>query len=276
MLASFRVQRLFELHPVLCGVRTLLRRLIPAGMLARLRAHRRRRMQQRNADRSIEEVFTEIYETNQWGGARGEFCSGTGTADEGAVTPYIEMVTALADSEGFRGRAFVDLGCGDFRVGRRLLPLCSRYTGVDVVKPLMEAHQREHGNATTAFVHMDMVRDPLPDGDVCFLRQVLQHLSNGEIATILQKLAKYRWVFITEHYPADNDAIEPNKDKVHGGDVRVFDNSGVYLSEPPFSLPAEHLRLVLEVPGVGIGGGDEGVIRTFLYTPGGGQSAFPA
>ena len=73
-------------------------------------------------------------------------------------------------------------------------------------------------------------------------------------------------MFITEHYPTDNEAIKPNIDKPHGADVRVYDNSGIYLTEPPFELPARTLEEVLEVPGVGLGEGiDQGVIRTFLY-----------
>ena len=43
---------------------------------------------------------------------------------------------------------------------------------------------------------------------------------------------------------------QANMDKPHGGDVRVCDNSGVYLAEPPFELPVQALKQVLEVPGV--------------------------
>jgi SAM-dependent methyltransferase len=163
---------------------------------------------------------------------------------------------------------FVDLGCGDFRVGRQLLPLCSSYIGIDIVKPLVRSNQEKHGSSTIQFEHLDIVNDELPDGDVCFVRQVLQHLSNDQIVQIIQKLKKYKWVFITEHYPSDNNKIKPNLDKAHGGDIRLYNNSAVYLAEPPFSLPNELLRQVLEVPGAGIEGRyDRGVIRTFLYMP---------
>ena len=117
-------------------------------------------------------------------------------------------------------------------------------------------------------MHLDIVAEALPDGDVCFVRHVLQHLSNEQILAILPKLRKYRWVFITEHYPTDGAAIEPNRDKVHGGYVRTVENSGVYLSAPPFALPAHSLTTVMEIPGADPGdGSDTGVIRTFLYKP---------
>jgi hypothetical protein len=176
------------------------------------------------------------------------------------------MISEKAVNENFLGLTFVDLGCGDFRVGKQLLPLCSSYIGIDIVKPLIHRNQTTYGKVLTQFMHLDIVEDELPNGDVCFVRQVLQHLSNQQIVAVLQKLKKYKWVFITEHYPTDNDAIKPNMDKVPGGEVRVYDNSGVYLTKPPFELPSQELNEVLEVPGVGLGkGNDPGVIRTFLY-----------
>ena len=75
-------------------------------------------------------------------------------------------------------------------------------------------------------------------------------------------------MFITEHYPTNNDAIRPNLDKVHGSGIRLYDNSGVYLTEPPFELPTQALEQVLEVAGTkSEAAGDPGVIRTFLYRP---------
>ena len=179
------------------------------------------------------------------------------------------MVSEKASSEGFLGLTFVDLGCGDFRVGKQLLSLYSSYIGVDIVKPLVLRNQEKYANKTICFMHLNIVEDELPDGDVCFIRQVLQHLSNQQIVAILQKVKKYKWVFITEHYPTDNDRIIPNIDKIHGGGIRVYKNSGVYLLEPPFELPKQTLSTVLEVPGSVLGKEiDQGVIRTFLYKPG--------
>lgn len=216
-----------------------------------------------------EQVFTDIYERNAWGGDAGSYCSGKGSSIGTIVDPYVAVVGRLADERGFRGLVFVDIGCGDFSVGRRLAPLASRYVGADVVGPLVERNQREFGDERTSFVKLDATRDELPPGDVCFLRQVLQHLGNDQISRILPKLRRYRWVFVTEHHPSPNPQIVPNVDKVHGGHIRLYSNSGVFLDQPPFSLPAESLELVLELPSTGLESAvDPGVIRTILYTPG--------
>ena len=118
---------------ILDAMKTFVRNLLPPSLLSRYRRFARHREQQRNASETVEQVFTEIYETNKWGGAHGEFCSEDGTISEHSVLPHVAMIADLAASVEFSGLTFVDLGCGDFRVGQRLLPFCARYVGVDVV-----------------------------------------------------------------------------------------------------------------------------------------------
>lgn len=222
-----------------------------------------------NTNKSVEEIFTKIYKKSKWGGSQGEFYSGPGSTDERVVMAYISAISDKASSEKFSNLSFVDLGCGDFQIGRKLIPLCSSYTGVDIVKPLIQINKKKYGNDVIHFMHLNIVEDELPNGDVCFVRQVLQHLSNKQILAVLPKLERYKWVFITEHYPTDNSRIKPNIDKICGAEVRAYQNSGVYLTEPPINLPTQALELVLEVPGLALGKrNDPGVIRTFLYKPG--------
>ena len=249
-------------------VTNLVKAMLPEPVLQLVRRLRRVRRQRIQRGMSNEQIFSEIYAKNIWGGAKGEFYSGSGSTDEAIVTPYVDAVQRLAEERGFLGLRFVDLGCGDFRVGQRLLPLCSSYVGVDVVPALVDQNNRVSGNQTTRFLAADVTRDTIPEGDVCFVRQILQHLSNAEIALILSKLRGFRWVFITEHLPGPHAAVAPNIDKVHGEDIRVECGSGVYLDQPPFDLPVESLEVILDVPGEGFGRGvDPGVIRTVLYTP---------
>ena len=215
----------------------------------------------------MEEVFSNVYAKNIWGGKPGEINSGSGSLDIITI-PYIEMLSTRAESEGFKGLIFVDLGCGDFRVGNGILPLCQKYIGADIVDAVIRRNTDLHGNDTTAFLKLDIIDDELPDGDVCMIRQVLQHLSNDQIARILGKINKYKWVFITEHYPSDDNDPIPNIDKPHGGGIRLARNSGVYLTEPPFNIPARRIEQVLEVclPRSS-DGKDAGVLRSWLYKP---------
>lgn len=245
-------------------IKDAIKKVIPFSVVERYHRFKRHKREEKNRTKGLEEVFTEIYEKKMWGNSKEKFCSGSGSTDKEIVSAYVSMVTKKASSEGFLGLTFVDLGCGDFRVGEQLISLSSTYIGVDVVKQLIIRNKHRYGNQKVRFMHLDIVDDDLPDGDVCFVRQVLQHLSNQQIKVILPKLKKYKWIFITEHYPTDNSTIKPNIDKVHGSGIRIYMNSGVYLSEAPFELPAKKLSQVLEVPG---SGNEQGIIRTFLYKP---------
>jgi SAM-dependent methyltransferase len=222
-----------------------------------------------NRRRDVASVFEAIYRNNRWGGKAGDFFSGRGTGNEEIATQYIAAIGRLSDLEGFRGLRFLDLGCGDFRIGSSLVPLAGHYTAADIVAPLIEHHQTHYHGPPVDFQVVDMIDGPLPDADVCFIRQVFQHLSNSQIAKVLPKLGKFRWVFITEHLPSDERTAVPNLDKVHGTDIRLMRNSGVYLHLPPFAIPQGQLATVLEVSGHGFDGGiaEPGVIRTLLYRP---------
>lgn len=249
-------------------MKSVFRTLIPQPLIKYYRQLKLYFEKKRNFKKTTEEVFTDIYEKNKWGGSIGEFSSGSGSTDEAAVSAYISTLAQQASVLDFPRKTFVDLGCGDFRVGKQLLPYCDRYIGVDIVKSLVDYNQSHFGSPKTHFIHSNILEDELPNGEICFVRQVLQHLSNQQIKTILDKLSKYQHVYISEHYPSNNVNISPNKDKAHGGDIRLYENSGVYLSDPPFDLPKHSLRLILEVPGGGLGEGyDQGVIRTYHYRP---------
>ncbi|MDZ7718944.1 MAG: class I SAM-dependent methyltransferase [Balneolaceae bacterium] len=217
---------------------------------------------------NAEEVFTEIYKKDLWGKADEGYFSGIGSLNDLIVSRYVNTITEEADRQGFRDKTFVDLGCGDFRVGQQLVPLSSKYIAVDVVKPLIEYNLKKYAAEKIEFHHLDIVNDELPEGEVCFVRQVLQHLSNQQIKKILEKLDMYKWVYITEHYPRESKNIRPNVNKVPDLKIRLEYQSGVYLSEPPFNVPLNKLKQILEVPATGKEGDDSiGVIRTILYMP---------
>jgi SAM-dependent methyltransferase len=243
----------------------MLRAILPSPLLRLRRDFLIARSQQRSAAMSTEEVFTDIYLHNRWGGKAGTFSSGTGSSEESIVVPYVEAVRKWLRENGAEPLTVVDLGCGDFGVGQQLADLCGHYIGVDIVKPVIEHNRRNSGTDRIEFRHLDMLSEPLPEGQICFLRQVLQHLSNDQIQSLLPRLDKYRWILITEHQPSADRVRIPNIDKPHGGDIRLYRGSGVFLDQPPFNLPREKLRLLLEVSSHQYGGDmDPGVIRTFV------------
>jgi SAM-dependent methyltransferase len=240
-------------NPLHSALRRVATRVLPEtwhrALWRRVMLERRRR-----AFRGLEtrEAFERIYAENLWGGAPGEFRSGSGSSDD-VSGPYVACVRRFIADHAVTQVA--DLGCGDFQVGRRLLAPGLRYVGVDVVRPLIQRNEGLFATDDVRFEARDLVRDPLPDADLALLRQVLQHLSNDEISRVLRNTEKYRYLLVTEHLPTGPD-VRPNLDHPHGPDTRLYDRSGVFLELPPFALrtqvlletrikPNEVLRTVL-------------------------------
>jgi hypothetical protein len=249
------------------NLKSAIRAALPSPVLSAYREYVLSRASRRNARLSTEEVFTDIYANNRWGDepAGGEFCSGAGSRDAAIVSPYVKRVRAELDRLGASSMKIVDLGCGDFAVGRQLASVCGHYLGIDIVKPLIAYNTKMFATPKISFRYVNIIEDELPDGDICFVRQVLQHLSNAEVLAVLPKLLKYRWCFVTEHHPSHDRLVQPNMDKPHGGDIRVTRGSGIFLEQSPFGVAVENYRLLLEVPGAGMEPGmDPGIIRTFL------------
>ena len=246
------------------SARELLRSLAPAVLVDSYRGVRRFFARRRDRRLSRKDLFTRIYEQHEWGGkGEGVFCSGSGsTASHG--DEYGGVVREFIAEHGIK--SVVDLGCGDFTVAGGILMPGVRYVGVDIVEALVERNRKRFADAHVSFEHLDVVTDPLPDGELCLIRQVLQHLSNDEIQAVLAKTRKYRYTLITEHLPSPSRSPKPNKDKPHGPDTRVYDDSGVYVDQPPFSLPVS--RTLLDAsPGQPLVASGE-VIRTVVVEQG--------
>ncbi len=181
-------------------------------------------------------VMEQVYEKNLWGGNKGKFYSGEGSHLPEIVNPYIAAVTSFLTS--FKNPLTVcDLGCGDFNVGKELVTHTKKYIAVDIVPSLITSNKEIFKAQNLEFQCLDIAIADLPAGDCAILRQVLQHLSNNEIQSILKKLANYKYIILTEHIP--EGAFIPNKDIISGQGNRLKKQSGVNLMAPPFNFKVQ-------------------------------------
>lgn len=236
-------------------IKSLVEKLIPSALLERRRRRKMSAENQRNTpDKSVAETFGEIDESKARGGRQSESYSGGGSTAEYAERYARTIRQFIADHKIKR---VVDLGGSDFRVASKFVSDAFHYTGCaavfSLVKHLNETHKRE----TIEFRCVSIVEDELPDGDLCLSRQVLQHLSNHEIAQVLQNAQKFKYLIVTEHHPNPSKEFTPNLDVPHESSVRVRFDSAVVLDEPPFNL--KNVKLLLDVEA------EEGTrIKTFV------------
>ncbi|HXQ10025.1 MAG TPA: class I SAM-dependent methyltransferase [Caulobacteraceae bacterium] len=209
-------------------------------------------------------TFTRIYNDKIWGsaeGAQSPFFSGDGSHNPLVLSHYLSaMLTLLRFFQLYAGRKpnVVDLGCGDFFVGAQLREHCAQYTACDIVAPLVEYNRTAYAHLNVDFRVVDITRDELPAGDIVTIRQVLQHLSNEDIASVLPSLrSQFQLLVLTEHVPIG--AFVPNLNKPSDEHNRLNLNSGVVLTSPPFNLPIADEFVIATAPEAG------GIVHTVAY-----------
>jgi len=226
------------LKPVEHAARRLARAILPSSMrqdiIARLLGGNRV---------PIKDVFSSIYRDKVWGGG-GEFNSGFGSHDPAVTEPYVAAISEFLGNLASKP-VIVDLGCGDFAIGSQLVGLSQRYVGCDIVQELIEYNKKTFVSDNLTFQTVNIASDSLPTGDVAFIRQVLQHLSNAHISAILPKLKQFQYLVVTEDLPTV--AFLPNRDKPTGAGTRGDWKSGVVLDNPPFSLKCSSKRVLCSV-----------------------------
>lgn len=238
--------------------KNLIRPLVPQAAVDLWRASKAARIDAQFAHQTPAEVFSTVYRDKLWsGGDSIDFSSGTGSHDEKIVGPYVESARALLSDLRDQPHV-VDLGCGDFTVGARLRAAAGPYIACDVVPALIERNRRVFAPLDVDFRCLDIVADPLPTGDVVFLRQVLQHLSNAQVGAVLKKLSAYQWVVITEHLPKRQD-FRPNVDKPVGPGTRLRSASGIVITRAPFHFAVDRERTLCTIED------DAGLIQTVAY-----------
>lgn len=204
------------------------------------------------------DAMDQIYKKKLWGGNESEFYSGYGSHNPDIVNPYIHAVTSFLST--FKEPLVVcDLGCGDFNIGRQLMQYSKQYYAVDIVKELIEHNRGKFKAENLEFYCLDIAVDNLPAGDCVLLRQVLQHLSNAEVQSVVNNLADYKYIILTEHLP-EGDFI-PNRDIISGQGIRLKKESGLDLLAPPFNLQIKEEKVLSSIA-VKHG---KGVIETKLY-----------
>jgi SAM-dependent methyltransferase len=204
-------------------------------------------------------VMEQVYQMKLWGGNKSEFYSGKGSHDPDIINPYIAVLTTFLNS--FEQPLTVyDLGCGDFNVGKKLLRYTKNYIGVDIVPDLITHNNKKFQADNLTFQCLDIATADLPKGDCVMLRQVLQHLSNDEVQSIVNKVSNYNYVILTEHLPEGN--FTPNKDIISGQGIRLKKQSGIDLLAAPFNLKIKAEKQLLAVK---LHEGN-GIIVTTLYT----------
>lgn len=181
--------------------------------------------------RGRQSVFTRIYSKNGWGSE--ESVSGKGsTLRETRVAR--EVLPALVARYGVR--TLLDIPCGDCNWMREINFCGTTYIGADIVADLIDRTRATYEGPNRSFLHLDIVRDPLPVADLVLCRDCMIHLSNGDVLAALRNIRRSgsRYLLATTY------TARPGNPDIVTGDWRPIN-----LQLPPFALPPP-LELISE------------------------------
>lgn len=204
---------------------------------------------------NLKNIFDDIYTGNKWGGQ--SLYSGDGSHNPDLINPYLNSIKWFFDKMN-RKPNVVDFGCGDFNIGSKIRPLCNDYAALDISENVISTNIEKYAGINVNFLRIDARTEDIPDGDVIFIRQVFQHLSNEAIFAILPKLKKFKFIIFTDHIPSDIRFL-PNVNVETGRMTRLLKGSGVVLTAFPFQLNPVNEILLCAIPSEG------GIIKTVIY-----------
>ena len=181
---------------------------------------------------SNKEVFSKIYKEGLWQGG-----SGDGSKIEN-VREYVDVLQKYIDKPEIK--TVIDLGCGDWQFSKFLDLSSVLYLGVDVVDSVIDSNINLYSASNIDFISRDIITYELPQVDLIICKDVLQHLSNGDVISVLIKIIKSsKFALITNDFNSESTS---NID-IENGDYRYLD-----LTLSPFFLDVVTV-LEFEKPG---------------------------
>jgi len=144
----------------------------------------------------MEQVFINVYENNIWGNnniAEYNGSSGPGSSIDYNKDNYIPFVKKFITDNNIKH--IVDLGCGDFRCGSLIYDdLDILYTGYDVYNKVIDYNSTHYPLPKYYFTHLDFCnnKNSIVNGDLCILKDVIQHWSLDNIYAFLDYLVEHK------------------------------------------------------------------------------------
>lgn len=138
------------------------------------------------------EMFDYIWENDGFFTGGGESRSGAGSTIEATESLRKEIIKLIKEKNI---KTVVDIPCGDFNWMKEIVFRFDSYIGGDIVSKCIKENNSRYGNSRIKFIEHDILKDPIPDGDLLLVRDLIGHypLSDGKkiINNILKSNCKY-------------------------------------------------------------------------------------
>lgn len=170
-------------------------------------------------------VFDEIYRKNVW-----LVGSGTGSTEHN-TRGYRDFLHNFIRTN--RISTVLDVGCGDWQIGRHIDWAGIDYVGIDVSAVVL-TRTLAYARPGVRFFNMNAVTDQLPPADLLIAKDVLQHWSNADVKAFLAKLSQFRFALIT-------NGVRPEESPMINSDITPGDWRPLDLRRAPFQIDGVYI-----------------------------------
>lgn len=177
----------------------------------------------RSQVKTTESIFTNIYNTNGWGGL--ESVSGTGSDLIQTEVLVIELDSLLST---MNISIILDIPCGDFNWMQKVDFTNIKYIGGDIVKEIVIKNHEKNSKKNISFIHLNLIKDLLPTVDLVISRDCFVHFSFNDISLAIENIckSKSKYILTTTFTEVKNNI-----------DIVTGEWRTINLMEKPFNFP---------------------------------------
>jgi len=147
-------------------------------------------------------AFQKVYQGAEWGpSVIPEVNGGSGPGSNPAnAKPYMEFLQKFLSENQIQ--SVVDIGSGDWQFSRFINWNGIDYTGIECVPEVLVKVSQQFGNEHIKFINVDVLSNPesIPSGDLCIMKDVIQHWPNENITnflTVLLEKKLFKYILLT-------------------------------------------------------------------------------
>lgn len=146
--------------------------------------------------KSVNVVFEDVFKNAQWAKSQKESISGPGSILKVTQNLINELPIFFKKHEI---NSILDCPCGDFNWMKEIDLSKVNYIGGDIIQELVNQNNLSYQTNRINFIHIDLIKDILPEVDLIFVRDCLVHFSFEMIVSFFENLSlsKIKFVMLT-------------------------------------------------------------------------------